>query len=345
MDNRNYSNGKKSAEDIFCEKFEQSGYSYERQRRGYDSASASRSAKSRKNRTKRTVLLIVLGIVLFSLWIVAAVSIFQMVLGDDAPPLDTDADTTGEGSQDTDSADTDEDTPPALDYIVLTMEEGAHRAGQLLLINAENKFDISYDKELKKSLVYVADKRVENLIVEGGDRLTSNTVEALRELTDAFKAETGLVGYTFRGDYGYCTANQQAEWYEQAFDKRGDKADSFEFKSGESEHETGRAFDLKVYEGKELKFIRYADEKYLWIYDNCYKYGIIYRYPSNKVNETGVNMAATSIHSDHFLYVGKAAAAAMQANGWSYNEFHKKILDYTYEGEHLAVTGADGVKY
>lgn len=344
MNNRNYQNGK-SAEDIFCERFEQSGYSYEQQRRGYDRVNTARSQQYRKNKTKRTALLIVLGLVLFSLWIVAAVSIFQLVLGEDAPvgdnlPSDTDAVVSDDIAEDTEP-----NVPSEPDHLILSMEEGAHRAGQLVLVNAQHKFDITFDKKLNKSLVYVADKGLKNLIVEGNDRLTSDTVSALQEMMDAFNAETGLAGYAFRGDYGYCTAKQQQEWYDASYVKRGDDVDSYEFKAGESEHETGRAFDLKVYEGNTLKTIRNADKQYLWIYDNCYKYGIIYRYPANKIKETGVNMAATSIHSDHFLYVGKAAAAAMQANGWCYDEFHANIVNYTYEGEHLAVEDVNGVKY
>lgn len=346
MDNRNYQNGK-SAEDLFCERFEQSEYSYEQQRRGYNRPDAGRLAQYRKNKTKRTALLIVLGLVLFSLWIIAAVSIFRLVL-DDAP-ADPSADTQESGDTEDIGADTGSETPPEPEYAVVSMKEGAHRAGQLLLVNSQYKFDITFDEQLKKSLVYVADKKPPNLIVEdltgSGDRLTADTIEAIREMTDALKAETGLSGCAFRDDYGYCTASQQAEWYEGTVIRRGDQADSYEFKAGESEHETGRAFDLKVYEGNALTFIRNADKQYLWIYDNCYKYGIIYRYPANKIKETGVNIAAASIHSDHFLYVGKAAAAAMHENNWCYNEFHSNIVNYTFEGEHLAVEDANGVKY
>lgn len=344
MNNKNYQNGK-SAEDIFCERFEQSGYSYEQQRRGYDRTSAARSQQNRKNKTKRKALLIALGLVLFSLWIIAAVSIFKFVLEEDTP-LDDDA-ILGTDATATDyiANATDTDAPLESDCLILSMDEGSHRAGQLLLVNSQYKFDISFDKNLKKSLVCVADKGLKNLTIHGSDRLTTDTALALKELTDAFNAETGLKGYIFRDDYGYCTADQQAEWYDQSYAKRGDSVSAYEFKAGESEHETGRAFDIKVYENETLKSIRNADNKYLWIYDNCYKYGIIYRYPANKITQTGVNLAAGSIHSDHFLYVGKAAAAAMQTNGWCYDEFHENIVNYTYEGEHLAVEDVNGVKY
>ncbi len=343
MDNNNYRK-QKSAEDIFCERFEQSAYSYEQQRRSYDNANAARLQQYRRNKTKRTALFIVLGLVLFSLWIIAAIAIFQLVLGEEPDTEDPGIVTDGEGYTE-DGGEQTEAPPAEPDHAVISMEEGAHRAGQLLLINSQYKFDISFDKELKKSLVYVADKGLKNIIVEDNDRLTAATAAALGEMTDAFNAETGLGGYTFRGDYGYCTAKQQQEWYDQSYQKRGDNVSSYEFKAGESEHETGRAFDLKVYENNKLVFIRNAQKQYLWIYDNCYKYGIIYRYPADKVTKTGISMAAASIHSDHFLYVGKAAAAAMHANGWCYDEFHSNIVNYTFEGEHLAVEDADGVKY
>ena len=94
-----------------------------------------------------------------------------------------------------------------------------------------------------------------------------------------------------------------------------------------------------------LKYISAAGEEYKWIYDNCYKYGIIYRYPADKTEQTDVSIKSGTIHYDHFRYVGKAAAAVMHENNWCLEEFIAKVATYTYDGEHLTVTSADGVMY
>ena len=130
MNNRDHQTGK-SAEDIFCERFEQSGYSYEQQRRGYGRTNAARLQQYRKNKKKRTALLIALGLVLLALWIIAAVSIFNYVLGEDAPTDDNNPADTGEVVTDGISTDGEQSVPSAPDCLTVSMEEGAHRAGRV----------------------------------------------------------------------------------------------------------------------------------------------------------------------------------------------------------------------
>ena len=186
---------------------------------------------------------------------------------------------------------------------------------------------------------------INRTVSQQADMLRIDTVSAMIEMFSAFKAETGLSGYCFRPDYGFCTADQQQKWYDATAQKHPGKADSYEFKAGEGEHETGRAFDLKVEQNGAGVYIRNAASEYMWIYDNCYKYGIVYRYPADKSEITGVSMAANSTHADHFRYVGKAAAAAMHSNNWCLEQLLAEMDKYTYDGEHLKVEGADGVKY
>ncbi len=361
MDNNNNNNRdkdldrEKSLEALFDDNYgEDENYTYERQRKSYDRSNSMRMARYRRNKTQKTVLMILVGVILVALWIVAAVAIVKHVNGTDTPDVDTQGgdtnaivtDSPDTGGQDSDAV-TDGSGDAGVSYTGVTMSANAYKAGELILINSTYKYDPSADMYLTKELVSAFTYSNGSFSVSYmTEKLRADTVTAMNEMFAAFQSETGLTGFSLRPDYGYCTPDQQQAWYTSTEAKHGaDKAPSYEFKGGESEHETGRSFDIKVEVNGEAVSVRNADAKYLWIYDNCYKYGIIYRYPSDKVTTTGISMAATSTHADHFRYVGKGAAAAMHANNWCLEEFIVEIEKYTYNGEHLKAEGADGQKY
>lgn len=357
MDNNNKNTDtEKSIEDIFCDLYEESEseYTYERERR-VSRASGNRAPSYKRNKTRKAILAVLVILVLAAMWLFAAASIVNYVNGPDAPTEDAPAsdipaaaDSTDESDTDeavdSDSVDTSQTSTPG--FIDVSMPEGSYKLGELILINSTYTYDQKKDTYLTKELVSVWEYARQNMVVsQQADMLRIDTVNAMIEMFAAFKAETGLSGYCFRPDYGFCTADQQQKWYDASAQKHPGKADSYEFKAGEGEHETGRAFDLKVEQNGAGVYIRNAASEYMWIYDNCYKYGIVYRYPSNKTEITGVSMSASSTHADHFRYVGKAAAAAMNKNDWCLEQLLAEMDKYTYNGEHLKVEGADGTKY
>ena len=65
-----------------------------------------------------------------------------------------------------------------------------------------------------------------------------------------------------------------------------------------SEHRTGLGFDIWVLDNEKYD--------YKWFRENCYKYGFILRYPSDKTKITGV-----TYEQWHFRYVGEEAATEM----------------------------------
>lgn len=88
--------------------------------------------------------------------------------------------------------------------------------------------------------------------------------------------------------------------------------------AGESEHQTGLAFDI-VDEGYQL-----LDEKQettavsLWLRENAARYGFVVRYPPDKTDVTGIIYEPW-----HYRYVGKENAAAMTSAGWTLEEYLK----------------------
>ena len=344
MDNRNPNYRK---DNHYTDDSEQR-YSYEQQRAYNQRSSRANDARYRTQKRKRLILVCVLGAVLVLLWLVAAISIVKTVFegeGEDdgvtTLPVVTDPDSTPDtepgGSQGSGSL-------GGITYITRKMEQSDIREGSLILVNSEHKY---IQPNVMSDMVTVSYKSSDSYIVggTGNDQLKRAVVEAMNEMFDAAAAEKGLNNYFFGTPYGYCTTDQQASDYEYAVTKHPNP-DAYEFKAGESEHETGYAFEIRVRTNGTNKYIANAGTEYKWIYENCYKYGIIYRYPSDKADDTGVELAHDSFHCDHFRYVGKAAAAAMHENNWCLEDLIDWMANkYTYEREHLMVTAADGTEY
>lgn len=59
---------------------------------------------------------------------------------------------------------------------------------------------------------------------------------------------------------------------------------------------------------------------YLWLQENSYKYGFIFRYPGNKTEITG-----TAEEVWHYRYVGKDAAAEIHAKGICLEEYLESL--------------------
>ncbi|MDE7365399.1 MAG: M15 family metallopeptidase [Ruminococcus sp.] len=108
-------------------------------------------------------------------------------------------------------------------------------------------------------------------------------------------------------------------------------------KPGFSEHETGYAFDFSETENYDYQ----GTGDFAWLNENCYKYGFIIRYTEEKQD-------ITEFQSEpwHFRYVGIPHATYITENNICFEEYIDLLLNtYSYENEHLNITGADGGEY
>lgn len=105
---------------------------------------------------------------------------------------------------------------------------------------------------------------------------------------------------------GYRSYSYQNTLYNNYVSANGKaQADTFSARPGNSEHQTGMAFDIinasdSFNDTKEAK----------WLNDNAYKYGFILRYPQGKQGITGYKY-----ESWHYRYVGKELAKTLYNNG------------------------------
>ncbi len=134
------------------------------------------------------------------------------------------------------------------------------------------------------------------------DTFDATTWKAWEELQKAADAE-GL--YLYIGS-GYRSYSCQKDLYNNYVARDGKAAaDTYSARAGHSEHQTGLCFDLNSVTDA---FANTAEGK--WVHDNCWKYGLILRYPKGKDDITGYKY-----ESWHLRYVGKELAEKLYNNG------------------------------
>lgn len=108
--------------------------------------------------------------------------------------------------------------------------------------------------------------------------------------------------------------------------------------AGYSDSHTGLSCALRGQKGATP--LPLTNEKYTWLYQNCYKYGFVVRYPADKVAQTGVDD-----YTNYFRYVGYVHAYIMKTNNLCLEEYVSYVKSYTFGDRTLNVTTDDGSSY
>ncbi len=82
------------------------------------------------------------------------------------------------------------------------------------------------------------------------------------------------------------------------------------------------------------------DERYAWLYDHCYEYGFVVRYPTHKAEITGV-----ANYPEYFRYVGYVHAYIMKNNDFCLEEYIPYLQRHTFGEKALKVETDNGSKY
>ena len=82
---------------------------------------------------------------------------------------------------------------------------------------------------------------------------------------------------------------------------------------GESEHQTGLAFDVTTRHGSGGFE---STKQYKWLIKHCWEYGFILRYPKDKEDITGF-----ACEPWHYRYVGVEIAEMIHENDWTLEEY------------------------
>jgi D-alanyl-D-alanine carboxypeptidase len=145
-----------------------------------------------------------------------------------------------------------------------------------------------------------------------GKKLSQKVLDEVIKLIDSGKNN----GYTFVISDGYRSYEEQKDIYDSYADFYGmSETDTFVARPGHSEYQTGMSFDLKPY-NKVIDDVS-SNEEYLWLRENAYKYGFIFRFEKEDKHLTGF-----SENSWRLRYVGKEAASVMRDEDICFEEYY-----------------------
>lgn len=118
---------------------------------------------------------------------------------------------------------------------------------------------------------------------------------------------------------------------------------------GTSEYQSGYGFHMKLYNSKDstITNTRFQEsEQGQWVSENCWKYGILFRFPTqdypNSTWEDKSYKTAISAHLNIYRYVGVPHSATMKALG---NLCLEEYIEYLSTKPHIAVYNNGTLKY
>ena len=226
-------------------------------------------------------------------------------------------------------------------YVTVDADQ-IHR-GPCILVN----FDVPYIFEEDEDVYSVFKNKTKSYKVTSGSVfLRMEMINALNDMMDAFYAKTE--NRNIMVNSGFRNAKQQQEVYDSKLQLNGaEYAEKYVQKPGYSEHHTGYAMDLAVYdegdlevEGDEAMWTFDGKNEYFWVDQNCDQYGFVLRYSASKEDVTRI-----AYESWHYLYVGIGNALTMTNMGLSLEEYVNFIKDYSYNGTRYYITADNGDIY
>lgn len=193
-----------------------------------------------------------------------------------------------------------------IDPLPTTSNASPNRVGNsnILLVNANNPLPRNYET---KALINLYEQKNSHF------KLSKTSIEINQEVYTAMGKmfsdanKDGLYGFIISS--GYRSNAEQHEIYKSS--TRGLAA-----KPGQSEHETGLAFDVITMIGQD-DFVNTL--QYKWLVENCGNYGFILRYPEGKESITGL-----PFESWHYRYVGLPHSKTIMEEGITLEEYLNK---------------------
>lgn len=218
-------------------------------------------------------------------------------------------------------------------YVTELIMNSDFSSGSLMLVNNDYIY-----AGTDSDVVSIYEYKTDSYAVKDMDVLLRKpAVEALNNLLDAFQTHSGLDDILAVS--GYRTYEYQKSLYDADLAENGSDSSSYVAKPGYSEHQTGYALDISIYQdGISEDFDGTGD--YAWILENCAKYGFILRYPEDKTELTGI-----AYEPWHLRYVGAPHACYIAEQGLCLEEYITLLRDYPYGETHLEITDYGGQRY
>lgn len=131
-------------------------------------------------------------------------------------------------------------------------------------------------------------------------------------------------GYKIIIDSGYRSYNYQQVIWDVNVKKYGLDATRKKVAiPGSSEHQSGLAFDIAyIIDEKYCDEVNENQDETKWLFDNCYRFGFILRYPKGKEDITGYQYEPW-----HYRFVGLELAKYIYENNLTLEEYYQKDMN------------------
>ena len=174
-----------------------------------------------------------------------------------------------------------------------------------ILINRDNPIPSDYQDTVE--IVSIAVEEDFSVLLE------KETAENYLQL----KSYLSSIGIHVEALSGYRFQKTQERIWNESLAARGEACTNrYVAKPGHSEHQTGLAIDLSLYDAQGNMVEDYDTEEYGRIFPHLHKFGFILRYPAGKEDVTGYPFEPW-----HIRYVGKEATLRIYENGWTLEEY------------------------
>ena len=268
-----------------------------------------RGTRTRKRKRKQAMQRKILGFCMFTFLLGVLCGRIVFAKNPEERPAQAEAEDIGQTEYGRNNQEPSEAEETAGDYASAGEEAGDEEAWKLVLVNKWNPMENGYKPavaEIENN--YYFDARAVGYLQEmlaagrreGLDFWVCSAYRTIEKQTDLFEdkvrrvtAETGLTGEAAREKAGT----------EVAF-------------PGTSEHNLGLAVDIVARDYQILDEKQARTEEARWLKENCWKYGFILRYPTDKTEETGIIFEPW-----HYRYVGEKAAKEIMEQGICLEEY------------------------
>ncbi len=208
------------------------------------------------------------------------------------------------------------------DYVKEAIPSADVAAGELILVNFENKYDLTDTFSTKLKSLYNEKGYGQYFVLKDSElKIRRDIVEPLRQMLTALVDNSTTLGTTKEHDRVIIVSGHRSTEYQQGLYNNAVE-DNYVAVPGHSEHHSGYAVDLKVFTsgGKTVEF---REDEQAWMEANCADYGFIVRYDGAKFELTGI-----LDETWHFRYVGKPHAQYMTENGLCMEEYLAFIREH-----------------
>ena len=217
-------------------------------------------------------------------------------------------------------------------YITEQYANTNKNVGDLILVNAQNRYDLTDSIGSKLTNLYGYEGHGSHYVIpDSNTKIRSTIIQSLKQLIfDMVEANPNTLGSTSDTDRLYITGAYRDTALQTTLNTNN--PDRYPELPGFSEHHTGLAFDLKVMSKQATISLR--DNEYEWLEAHCAEYGFVIRYDASKSALTGI-----ADEPYHLRYVGVSHATYMTEHDLCLEEYLELLRNsHKYDQTPLEIT-------